>query len=69
MHLGVKPQPSSSSSSEAPPELRAYLEASRPRRSDNMAGEVPSMGSHSREIGGRIWLLRYHSKSSVYSPA
>ena len=58
-HLGVKPQPSSSRSSDAL--ARAYFFASSPRHSDKIAGEVPSMGSHSREMGGRIWVLRYHS--------
>jgi hypothetical protein len=38
-----------------------YLEASRPRRSDRMAGEVPSMGSQRRLMGGRICVARYHS--------
>jgi hypothetical protein len=39
----------------------AYLEASRPSRSERMAGEVPSIGSHRREMGGRICVDRYHS--------
>jgi hypothetical protein len=38
-----------------------YLEASRPRRSDRMAGDVPSMGSQRRLMGGRICVARYHS--------
>ena len=115
MHLGVKPQPSSSRSSPWPVDLQsgkkrekkvvwicsvngkikmicwweqlcskqekntctaklqffiylAYLAASRPSLSLRIAGLVPSMGSHRRLIGGRIWVDRYHSKSNVYSP-
>ena len=64
--VGTKPQVSSSSSRLAP---RANRDLSSPRRSASEAAEAPSIGSHRREMGGRIWLLRYHSMSGLSSPS
>jgi hypothetical protein len=42
-------------------EQLSYFETSRPSLADISAAEVPSIGSHRRDMGGRIWFPRYHS--------
>ena len=39
----------------------SYFETSRPSLADISAADVPSIGSHRRDMGGRIWFPRYHS--------
>jgi hypothetical protein len=70
LQRGVKPQPSSKSSAVdretnlarvKTKGLIDYLEESRPNCWERIACEVPSIGSHNREIGGKICWARYHS--------
>ena len=56
IHLAVNPQLSASILSPVAADL-PYRDASRPSFSERIAAEVPSIGSHNRDMGGRIYPL------------